>query len=119
MKETHVNRASFTSPALRLRSRSSRSRAPPRPGRRPYVAWEIGIDSLVAFRDFIYQPSDGSDFSGNYYWTRFAAYAQAGYTLRDALNQAAADLFAHDGRYDGYDQWMVGGAAAGPGALNG
>jgi len=78
----------------------------------------IGVDSVVGFRDLIYSPStDGGTTSGNYFWSRFSAYAQAGYMVRDVLSLARADLYAAEGNSWGYDQWAVGGAAVDPGAV--
>lgn len=78
----------------------------------------IGVDSVVGFSDLIYFPgAAGGTTSGSYFWSRFSAYAQTGYMVRDALSLARADVFAAEGNNWGYDQWAVGGAAVDPGAV--
>src|SRR4051812_38439919 len=77
----------------------------------------IGVDNVAGFSDFVFGPTvEGDPSSGNYYWTRFSDYARNGYTLRDALSLARADLFTAEGNNWGFDSWAVGGANDDPGA---
>jgi hypothetical protein len=78
----------------------------------------LGVDSFVGFRDLVYSPATAwGTGSGTTYWQRFSAYARAGYTVRDALSLARADLFAAEGNNWGYDSWLVDGSAEDPGAV--
>lgn len=77
---------------------------------------ERGIDSVVGFSGLVLFPADcvNCNYSGNYYWDRFSAYAQAGDTVGTALSKARADLVAAEGNAGGWDAWQVQGAVRSP-----
>jgi hypothetical protein len=80
---------------------------------------QLGIDSIVGFTGLVYYPASCTtcNYSGNYFWERFAVYGRNGDSVGLALSKAAADLRAKEGDADGWDAWRVGGAAANPSAV--
>ncbi len=82
------------------------------------VGKERGIDSIIGFTDLIYSPANCGEnclYSGNYFWSRFAAYVRNGDTVVNALSKAGNDLYAREGSYQGYDKYKIEGALANPG----
>ncbi len=81
------------------------------------VGRERGMDSLVGWTGLVFYPSGGCvdcNYSGNYFWDRFASYVPTGDTVSVALAKARADLVTKEGSAGGWDTWYVRGAAAFP-----
>jgi len=81
---------------------------------------ERGIDSTVSFADFVYYPgtctgTTNCSYAGNYFWERFAAYAEAGDTVSVALSKARQDLVTKEGSAKGWDSAVVFGSSDAPG----
>ena len=80
---------------------------------------ERGIDSTVSFADFVYYPgtctgTTNCSYAGNYFWERFAAYAEAGDTVSVALSKARQDLVTKEGSAKGWDSAVVFGSSDAP-----
>ena len=81
---------------------------------------ERGIDSTVSFADFVYYPgtctgTTNCSYAGNYFWERFAVYAEGGDTVGVALSKARQDLVTKEGSAKGWDSSVVFGSSDTPG----
>jgi hypothetical protein len=83
-----------------------------------------GVDSVIGFSDLVYYPGTtpstpvgNTNYSGNYFWSRFAAYVKTGVSVATAMSRARTDLVAKEGDADGWDRYVIGGAASNPGAV--
>lgn len=81
-----------------------------------------GIDAVVGFTDLVYYPASvagtaasDTNYSGNYFWSRFSVYMKAGNTVAQALSKARTDLVAKEGNAGGWNKYRIGGSAATPG----
>ncbi|WP_338783929.1 PepSY domain-containing protein [Streptomyces sp. DG1A-41] len=88
------------------------------------VAVSRGIDSVISFSDLVMYPATTSgtlpsatNYSGNYFWSRFSYHATTGVSVSTALSRARSDLVAKEGSAGGWDKYVVRGAAANPGAV--
>lgn len=82
------------------------------------VGREKGMDSVVGWTDLIFFPTGGCvdcNYSGNYFWSQWATYAQQGDTAAVALSKANSDLLVKEGSSSGWDRWYFGGALPSPG----
>jgi uncharacterized membrane protein YkoI len=94
----------------------------PELGSFPRMGFEQGIDSVIGFGEFVYYPNTctgttGCAYSGNYFWERFAVYAEAGDTVSTALSKAQSDLVTKEGDAAGWDSWSAFGASDAPGSV--
>lgn len=94
----------------------------PELGSFPRMGFEQGIDSVIGFGEFVYYPNTctgttGCAYSGNYFWERFATYAEAGDTVSTALSKAQSDLLTKEGDAAGWDSWSAFGASDDPGSV--
>lgn len=88
------------------------------------VAVSRGVDSVISFSDLVYYPATTSgtspsttNYSGNYFWSRFSYHVTTGVTVSTALARARTDLVAKEGSAGGWDRYVIRGAVASPGAV--
>ncbi|MFF3286208.1 hypothetical protein [Streptomyces sp. NPDC003023] len=88
------------------------------------VAVSRGVDSAVSFTGLVMYPATTSgtatsttNYSGNYFWSRFSYHATTGVTVSTALSRARSDLVAKEGSAGGWDRYVIRGAAAAPGSV--
>lgn len=82
-----------------------------------------GIDAVVGFAGLVYYPATASgtaigetNYSGNYFWSRFSAYAKNGDTVATALSKARTDIVAKEGSAQGWGAYRIGGSVSTPGS---
>lgn len=78
---------------------------------------EKGMDAVVGFQDFVYFPAacTSCNYSGNYFWDRFAVHARSGHGVSTALSLARSDLVAKEGNAGGWDLFRITGSVPAPG----
>ncbi|MGW4209759.1 PepSY domain-containing protein [Lentzea sp. NPDC004789] len=83
-----------------------------------------GVDSVITFPDLVYFPASSAstpisatNYSGNYFWSRFAAHTASGASVANALAWARTDLIAKEGSAGGWDRYVIRGSVADPGAV--
>jgi hypothetical protein len=88
------------------------------------VAVSRGIDSAITFSGLVMYPATAygtaastTNYSGNYFWSRFSYHATTGVTVSTALARARTDLVAKEGSAGGWDRYVIRGAAAAPGSV--
>lgn len=83
------------------------------------VGEQRGVDSIVGWTGLVYYPAlcTSCDYSGNYFWSRFATYVRSNDTVATALAKARSDLVALEGNAGGWDAWKFDGAVASPGSV--
>lgn len=97
--------------------------ADPDTGQFSAIGTSRGIDAVVGFTGLVYFPASAAgsaasttNYSGNYFWSRFSAYAGAGNTVSMALSKARTDLVAKEGSAGGWQSYRIGGSVASPGS---
>jgi hypothetical protein len=100
------------------------ARSDPRFGSFNDIPVRRGVDAVVTFSDLVYFPSSTpgrpvseTDYSGNYFWSRFAYHSQLGNSVSVALSRARTDLVTKEGDAGGWDRYQVHGSVANPGAV--
>jgi hypothetical protein len=88
------------------------------------VAVSRGIDSAISFSGLVMYPATAygtspstTNYSGNYFWSRFSYHATTGVTVSTALARARTDLVAKEGSAGGWDRYVIRGAVASPGSV--
>lgn len=88
------------------------------------VAVSRGIDSVITFQDLVYFPATApgtaigsTNYSGNYFWSRFSTYVAGGTNAGTALAWARTDLVAKEGSAGGWDRYVIRGAVSNPAAV--
>lgn len=88
------------------------------------VAVSRGIDSAISFSGLVMYPATAygtaagtTNYSGNYFWSRFSYHVTTGVTVSTALARARTDLVAKEGSAGGWDRYVIRGAAAAPGSV--
>jgi len=81
------------------------------------VGRERGMDGVVGWTGLVFYPSGDCvdcNYSGNFFFDRFATYAQQGDAIATALAKAQADLLLKEGTAGGWNGWYIRGAAPSP-----
>ncbi|MEV8312248.1 PepSY domain-containing protein [Streptomyces flavidovirens] len=88
------------------------------------VAVSRGIDSAISFSGLVMYPAttygtsaSTTNYSGNYFWSRFSYHATTGVSVSTALARARTDLVTKEGSAGGWDRYVIRGAAAAPGSV--
>ncbi|MBT2404929.1 hypothetical protein J7F00_15555 [Streptomyces sp. ISL-21] len=83
-----------------------------------------GIDSVITFADLVYYPGTAAgtaisttNYSGNYFWSRFSYHVTTGASVSTALARARTDLVVREGNAGGWDKYVIRGAVANPGGV--
>lgn len=83
-----------------------------------------GVDSAISFSGLVYYPATAAgtaisttNYSGNYYWSRFSYHVTTGVSVSTALARARTDLVAKEGNAGGWDKYVIRGAVANPGGV--
>lgn len=83
-----------------------------------------GIDSVISFSGLVYYPAttagtavSTTNYSGNYFWSRFSYHVKTGVSIGTALARARTDLVAKEGNAGGWDRYVIRGAVTNPGGV--
>jgi peptidase YpeB-like protein len=88
------------------------------------AATSRGVDSVITFADLVMYPAttagtaiSTTNYSGNYFWSRFSYHVTTGASVSTALARARTDLVAKEGNAGGWDKYVIRGAVANPGGV--